>query len=121
MNRHFYISNDLNDLEQIELELEQEGISAAHSHVLSLDDAEVAAHPSLNEVEAVLRTDEYQSGRSCRSHCCNTDDLRCCSNGLGRKSYLGTIYFPRNCHVGILYLGVWFYWYTTKKQSIFAL
>jgi hypothetical protein len=24
MNRHFYISNDLNDLEQIELELEKE-------------------------------------------------------------------------------------------------
>ncbi len=61
MNRHFYISNDLNDLEQIELELEQEGISAAHSHVLSLDDAEVAAHPSLNEVEAVLRTDVVHS------------------------------------------------------------
>lgn len=61
MNRHFYISNDLDDLEKIELELEKEGISAAHSHVLSLDDAEVAAHPNLNEVEAVLRTDVVHS------------------------------------------------------------
>ena len=61
MNRHFYISNDLDDLEKVELELENEGISAAHSHVLSLDDAEVAAHPNLNEVEAVLRTDVVHS------------------------------------------------------------
>ena len=61
MIRHFYISNDLDDLESLEVELETVGISAAHSHVLSLDDANVAAHPSLNEVEAVLRTDVVHS------------------------------------------------------------
>lgn len=61
MIRHFYISNDLDDLESLEVELETVGISAAHSHVLSLDDAEVAAHPNLNEVEAVLRTDVVHS------------------------------------------------------------
>jgi len=61
MNRHFYISNNLDDLELLEVELETVGISAAHSHVLSLDDAEVAAHPNLNEVEAVLRTDVVHS------------------------------------------------------------
>lgn len=61
MNRHFYISNDLDDLEALEIELETVGISAAHSHVLSLDDADVAAHPNLNEVEAVLRTDVVHS------------------------------------------------------------
>lgn len=61
MKRHFYISNDLDDLELLEKQLENVGISAAHSHVLSLDDAEVAAHPNLNEVEAVLRTDVVHS------------------------------------------------------------
>ena len=61
MNRHFYISNSLDDLELLEVELETVGISAAHSHVLSLNDAEVAAHPNLNEVEAVLRTDVVHS------------------------------------------------------------
>ena len=61
MNRHFYISNDLDDLESLEVELETVGISAAHTHVLSLDDAEVAAHSNLNEVEAVLRTDVVHS------------------------------------------------------------
>ena len=61
MNRHFYISNDLDDLELLEVALETAGISATHSHVLSLDDANVAAHPNLNEVEAVLRTDVVHS------------------------------------------------------------
>lgn len=61
MNRHFYISNDLDDLESLEVELETVGISTAHTHVLSLNDAEVAAHPNLNEVEAVLRTDVVHS------------------------------------------------------------
>ena len=61
MIRHFYISNSLDDLESLEVELETVGISASHSHVLSLDDAQVAAHPNLNEVEAVLRTDVVHS------------------------------------------------------------
>ena len=61
MKRQFYISNNLDDLELFERQLETVGISAAHSHVLSLDDAGVAAHLYLNEVEAVLRTDVVHS------------------------------------------------------------
>ena len=61
MKRHFYISNNLDNIELLEVELETVGISAAHTHVLSLNDAEVAAHPNLNEVEAVLRTDVVHS------------------------------------------------------------
>ena len=57
MNRHFYISDDLDDLELVEEELESNGISTPHIHVLSLNDAEVARHKHLHEVEAVLRTD----------------------------------------------------------------
>ena len=57
MNRHFYISDDLDDLERVEEELEDNGISTPHIHVLSLNDAEVAHHKHLHEVEAVLRTD----------------------------------------------------------------
>ncbi len=56
MKRHFYISDDLDELEDIEIELEAEGISTPHIHVLSLDEAGVAAHKRLQEVEAVLRT-----------------------------------------------------------------
>ena len=61
MKRHFYISKDLDELEQIEQELETRGITTAHIHVLSHDDKEVANHPHLNEVEAVLRTDVVHS------------------------------------------------------------
>ncbi len=57
MKRHFYISNNLDELESIEVELESNGISKPHIHVLSLDDAGVARHEKLHEVEAVLRTD----------------------------------------------------------------
>ena len=57
MRRHFYICNNLDELEIVEKELENNGISTPHIHVLSLDDGEVARHSRLHEVEAVLRTD----------------------------------------------------------------
>jgi hypothetical protein len=57
MRRHFYICNNLDELEIVEKELENHGISTPHIHVLSLDDGEVARHSRLHEVEAVLRTD----------------------------------------------------------------
>ncbi|MDA7768769.1 NAD/FAD-utilizing enzyme, partial [Porticoccaceae bacterium] len=57
MRRHFYICNNLDELELVEKELENHGISTPHIHVLSLDDGEVARHSRLHEVEAVLRTD----------------------------------------------------------------
>ena len=57
MRRHFYICNNLDELEIVEKELENHGISTTHIHVLSLDDGEVARHGRLNEVEAVLRPD----------------------------------------------------------------
>ena len=57
MKRHFYVSDDLDELEQVEEELEESGITAPHIHVLSMDDVDVARHPHLHEVEAVLKTD----------------------------------------------------------------
>ena len=56
MKRHFYISDDLDDLEMIERQLEDAGVTTAQIHVLSEDDAGVKAH-RLNDVEAVLRRD----------------------------------------------------------------
>lgn len=56
MKRHFYISNDLDDLEMIEQQLEDAGVTTPQIHVLSEDDAGVKAH-RLNDVEAVLRKD----------------------------------------------------------------
>jgi hypothetical protein len=56
MKRHFYISDDLDDLEIIERQLEDAGVTTPQIHVLSEDDAGVQAH-HLNDVEAVLRKD----------------------------------------------------------------
>jgi len=56
MKRHFYISDDLDDLEIIEHQLEDAGVITPQIHVLSEDDAGVKAH-RLNDVEAVLRKD----------------------------------------------------------------
>lgn len=56
MKRHFYISDDLDDLEIIEKQLEDAGVTTPQIHVLSEDNAGVKAH-RLNDVEAVLRKD----------------------------------------------------------------
>ncbi len=60
MKRHYYISDDLDDLEQVELELEQAGITTPQIHVLSEDDAGVEIR-HLHQVEAVLKKDVVHS------------------------------------------------------------
>jgi hypothetical protein len=56
MKRHYFISEDLDDLAVIEHELEASGISQPQIHILSNDDAGVTLN-RLNEVEAVLKKD----------------------------------------------------------------
>lgn len=56
MKRHYFISNNLDDLAAIEQELEAAGISTPQIHVLSNDDAGVTLK-RLHQVEAVLRKD----------------------------------------------------------------
>ncbi len=56
MQRHYYISDDLNDLERAEHALESAGIAPQQIHVLSTDDAGVELR-HLHEVEAVLKKD----------------------------------------------------------------
>ena len=61
MKRHFYVSDDLDELEIIEQELENSGFSTPQIHVLSENDAEVHRH-KLNEVDSVLKKDVIRSG-----------------------------------------------------------
>lgn len=56
MKRHYYISDDLDDLEIIERDLEASGVSTPQIHVLSKDDAGLEEH-QLHKVEAVLKKD----------------------------------------------------------------
>ncbi|QUM76979.1 NAD/FAD-utilizing enzyme [Moritella sp. 24] len=56
MLRHYYVSDDLDELEVVEKELEAEGFTEPQIHVLSLDDCHVEQH-RLHEVESLLKQD----------------------------------------------------------------
>lgn len=61
MKRHYFISDDLEDLEAIEHELETQGISTPQIHVLSEDDVEVNKH-QLHTVDSLSKQDVIHSG-----------------------------------------------------------
>ncbi|SFC78402.1 NAD/FAD-utilizing enzyme [Pseudoalteromonas denitrificans] len=60
MIRHYYVTEDLDDLEQVEQELESQGFTEPQIHVLSEHDFEVEEH-HLHEVESVLKLDVVHS------------------------------------------------------------
>lgn len=55
MKRHYFISDDLDDLDSIEQELEHRGISKPQIHVLSKDDLGVEKHRHLHNIESVFK------------------------------------------------------------------
>ncbi|WP_027856962.1 hypothetical protein [Marinobacterium jannaschii] len=61
MNRHYYISDNLDDLESLEHELEEHGINIEQIHVLSEKNAEVEQH-HLHEVTSLMKNDAVHSG-----------------------------------------------------------
>lgn len=60
--RHYFVSNNLDDLELLERELESSGIFRSRIHVLSHDDVSVAEHRPLNSVKSLFRNDAIHSG-----------------------------------------------------------
>ncbi len=60
MKRHYYISESLQELVDVEAELEHEGVTQAQIHVLS-DDDRADEQYNLHEVEAVLKQDVVHS------------------------------------------------------------
>lgn len=62
MNRHYYISDNLDDLERVEQELEAGGIGTEQIHVLSDKDAEVEHHHHLHDVPSFMKQDVVHSG-----------------------------------------------------------
>ena len=57
MLRHYYISEDLDDLEVFEEQLESAGIATPQIHVLSRDDNALAHHAHLHEVQSFMKKD----------------------------------------------------------------
>ena len=60
--RHYYISDELDDLETVETELEDKGIETPQIHVLSLDDTAVENHVHLHDVTSFMKSDVIRSG-----------------------------------------------------------
>lgn len=57
MKRHYFISNNLDDLDRIEDELERRGVARPQIHVLSKDDTGIDNHKHLHNIEAVFKQD----------------------------------------------------------------
>ena len=57
MKRHFYVSDDLDDLDRIEEELEASGLHRPQIHVFSRDDSAVENHDHLHNMESVFKRD----------------------------------------------------------------
>jgi hypothetical protein len=61
MQRHYMISDDLDDLELLEKQLEVAGIATPQIHVLSMNDADVERHANLHEVQSLMKSDLVHS------------------------------------------------------------
>lgn len=61
LKRHFYIGDDLDDLERFEEELERADIHTPQIHMLTLDEANAAHHHHLHEVTSLMKTDLVHS------------------------------------------------------------
>ena len=59
--RHYFISDDLDDLERLDEQLEAGGVENPQIHVLSNDDVGVANHVHLNAVQSLLQRDLVHS------------------------------------------------------------
>lgn len=62
-SRHYFISDNLDDIDLLEEQLETAGLSVAQIHVLSNDDVGVARHIHLHEVASLLRQDVIHSAQ----------------------------------------------------------
>jgi len=60
--RHYFISDDLDDLDLLEEQLESSGVENPQIHVLSNDDLGVANHVHLHAVQSLLKSDIIHSG-----------------------------------------------------------
>ena len=57
MIRHYFISDNLDDLDKLEQELEHKGVLTPQIHVLSKDDSGVDKHEHLHNIESIYKQD----------------------------------------------------------------
>lgn len=57
MKRHYYLSDDLDDLDLLEQELESSGVHTPQIHVFSRNDGAVDQHDHLHNIESIFKKD----------------------------------------------------------------
>ncbi|MFT7653068.1 MAG: hypothetical protein ACI9UU_002177 [Candidatus Azotimanducaceae bacterium] len=60
--RHYFISDNLDDLEVLEEELEARNVETSQIHVLSLDDSGTENHVHIHDVTSLMKRDVIHSG-----------------------------------------------------------
>jgi hypothetical protein len=60
--RHYFISDNLDDLEVLEEELEARNVETSQIHVLSLDDSGTENHVHIHDVSSLMKRDVIHSG-----------------------------------------------------------
>ena len=60
--RHYFISDDLEDLTLLEQQLEEGGVDASQTHVLSLGDQNLDGYENLHDVNSIMKKDVVRSG-----------------------------------------------------------
>lgn len=80
--RHYFISDDLDDLERVEQELESQGVETPQIHTLSLDDTDAENHVNLHDVSSLMKRDVIRSG-----------ELGALVGAVGAVVVLGVAYF----------------------------
>ena len=119
--RHYFISDDLDDLDILEDQLEHAGIDRPRIHVLSNDSVGVANHIHLHAVQSIFTRDVVH----CTCMGAVAGLLGVCP-GVGgdlrpgpsrRYHWLDTLYFPVHRCDGFLHLGRRLRWYAKDKLS----
>ena len=59
--RHYFISDNMDDLEVFEQQLEAAGVATPQIHVLTLDDAQAENHEHIHDVTSLMKTDLVHS------------------------------------------------------------
>jgi len=59
--RHYFVSDNMDDLETFEEQLEAAGIATPQIHVLTLNDAEAENHEHIHDVTSLMKTDLVHS------------------------------------------------------------
>ena len=114
MKRHYYISDDLDDLEVIEQQLEAAGVSTPQIHVLSKDDSGVQLH-HLHQVEPVLKKDVVKGtwlGAVVGVIAAIAVLILAWKTGLTETLHLDTCNISLRHHIGFLHLGRWADWHS---------